>query len=178
MAVRREPKRSGRRTADTSGLADSKLIGRVRAIALGLPETLERSVHGTPGFYVRKKLFVWVLGDGESIAVWMDLAERETRVASQPETFVVTPHYEKHPMVLVRLHKATPPVLEQVIAARGVFERPRRSRQGTPTTFGSRRAIASSSGPPSSPSAVPSPPRRRPPCASRSPRCSRPCPSP
>jgi hypothetical protein len=103
----------------------SKRLALVRSIALALPETTERSVHGTPGFYVGPKLFVWTLRDGASLALWMDFAERATRVASEPDVFAVTPHYEKHPMVVVRLAKAKRAVLEQVIAGSWQARAPR-----------------------------------------------------
>jgi hypothetical protein len=75
----------------------------LRALALGLPATEERSVHGTPGFYVGKKLFAWVLKDKGSLVVWIAPEARRAALASAPRIFSITPHYEPHPMVIVEL---------------------------------------------------------------------------
>jgi hypothetical protein len=75
----------------------------VRALALALPDTTERPCYGTPGFYVKKKLFARLLPDGKTLAVRVDLAEREALLEVAPEVFFVTPHYQGWPMVLVRL---------------------------------------------------------------------------
>jgi len=77
----------------------------VRAIALGLPETSEKPCHGTPGFYVKKKLFARMLPDGKTLALKVDLGEREGLLAAAPDVFYLTPHYEGWPMVLVRLDR-------------------------------------------------------------------------
>jgi hypothetical protein len=53
--------------------------------------------------------------DGESIALKIDLGEREALVAMQPETFVVTPHYENHPWVIVRLASVDPEELRELL---------------------------------------------------------------
>jgi hypothetical protein len=75
----------------------------VRTLALGLPETREKPCYGTPGFYVKKKLFARLLPDGRTLAVRVDLEEREALLAAAPEIFFVTPHYQGWPMVLIRL---------------------------------------------------------------------------
>ncbi len=90
-------------------------LDQVRRLALGLPETSEKPCFGTPGFYVRKKLFARIKEDGVSIVVKVDPGERRALVQEQPETFVVTPHYEKYAMVIVRLEHADPDELEELI---------------------------------------------------------------
>ena len=77
----------------------------VRALALALPETSERPCYGTPGFYVKKKLFARLLPDPKVLAVRCDLGEREALLEVAPEVFFLTPHYEGWPMVLIRLPK-------------------------------------------------------------------------
>ncbi|HTO54130.1 MAG TPA: MmcQ/YjbR family DNA-binding protein [Myxococcota bacterium] len=77
----------------------------VRTLALGLPETSEKPCYGTPGFYVRKKLFARILPDPRILAVRVDLEEREALLSVAPEVFFVTPHYQGWPMVLIRLPK-------------------------------------------------------------------------
>ena len=75
----------------------------VRELALALPETIERSSYGTPGFRVGDRLFARLHQDGESLVVWVDMDEREMLAQTEPEKFFWTPHYEKHPMLQVRL---------------------------------------------------------------------------
>jgi hypothetical protein len=75
----------------------------VRALALALPETSEKPCHGTPGFYVKGKLFARLLPDGRTLALRVEPNEREALLAAVPDVFFVTPHYEGWPMVLIRL---------------------------------------------------------------------------
>ena len=75
----------------------------VRELALALPETIERSSYGTPGFRVGDRLFARLHQDGESLVVWVDMDEREMLAQTEPEKFFWTPHYDRHPMLQVRL---------------------------------------------------------------------------
>lgn len=77
----------------------------VRALALKLPETSEKPCYGTPAFYVKKKLFARMLSDGKTLAVRIDMNEREGLLAAAPDVFYLTPHYQGWPMVLVRLDR-------------------------------------------------------------------------
>jgi hypothetical protein len=90
-------------------------LAEVRELALALPEAHERPSYGTPGFRVRDKLFARMLEDGESLAVKVTFDQREVMVASAPETFVVTPHYQAYPMVVVRLGHIDRGLLREVL---------------------------------------------------------------
>lgn len=75
----------------------------VRRIALSLPATTEKPSYGTPGFRVKDKLFARVREEGDVLVVWCwDLGEKEALIASEPDKFFTTPHYDGHPTVLVR----------------------------------------------------------------------------
>jgi hypothetical protein len=75
----------------------------VRAIALSLPETEERSSYGTPGFRVKDRLFARIREEGV-LVVWVaDEGEKEFLLRADPETFFTIPHYDGHASVLVRL---------------------------------------------------------------------------
>jgi hypothetical protein len=76
-----------------------------RAAALALPETTERPCYGTPGFYVRGKLFarVWDGEDGVLVVRVADLETKELLLSAQPPICFTTPHYDGHPHVLLRL---------------------------------------------------------------------------
>jgi hypothetical protein len=76
----------------------------VRRAALALPHTTEKPSYGTPGFRVRDRLFARIRPEGDSVVVWCaDLAEKDGLLASEPEKFFTTPHYDGHPTVLVRM---------------------------------------------------------------------------
>lgn len=73
------------------------VLGRLREICLGFPETSERLSHGAPTFFVRqKRAFVMVLtdhhGDGR-FALWCAAPDGMQRmlVEADPERFFVPP---------------------------------------------------------------------------------------
>lgn len=77
----------------------------VRRMALALPETEERTAWGTPAYYVRKKIFARHHEDDEHLAIKVDPSERAAIVASDGETFLVTPHYQNYPWMLVTVDR-------------------------------------------------------------------------
>ncbi len=85
----------------------------VRRLALALPETSEKPCHGTPAWYVKKKLFARLLPDGKTLAVRVELEEREALLSLAADVFFLTPHYEGWPMVLIRLPKIDEADLEE-----------------------------------------------------------------
>ena len=77
----------------------------VRRIALALPETIEKPWYGSPGFRVKDKGFLRIRSEAEGgLVVFVgDLGEKEALLASEPDTFFTTPHYDGYPTVLVNL---------------------------------------------------------------------------
>ena len=77
----------------------------VRRIALDLPETIEKPWFGTPGFRVKDKGFLRLRTEAEGwlVAFVEDLGEKEALLASDPDKFFTTPHYDGYPAVLVNL---------------------------------------------------------------------------
>ena len=75
----------------------------VRRLALALPHTTEKPSYGQPGFRVRDRLFARIREEGDVLVLWVDdLGEKEAMIASDPDRFFTTPHYDGHPTVLVR----------------------------------------------------------------------------
>jgi hypothetical protein len=75
----------------------------VRRVALSLPATSEKPSYGTPGFRVKDKLFARIREEGDVLLVWVsDLGEKAALIASEPDKFFTTPHYDGHDTVLVR----------------------------------------------------------------------------
>ena len=77
----------------------------VRRIALSLPETIEKPWYNTPGFRVKDKGFLRIRSEAEGglLVFVADLGEKEALLASDPDKFFTTPHYDGHPSVLVNL---------------------------------------------------------------------------
>ena len=96
----------------TSARERERILGRIRRISLGLPETSERPSHGAPTFFVRgKRPFVMVLtnhhGDGR-FAIWCAAADGMQRmlVDADPERFFVPPYVGHRGWVGVRLDRS------------------------------------------------------------------------
>jgi hypothetical protein len=101
----------------------------VRRIALALPETTERPSYGTPAFRVKDRPFARLHQDGRSLVVWCaHLAEKESLIDSDPEVFFTTPHYDGHPLVLVRMSAIGPEQLEALLADAWYVRAPARVR--------------------------------------------------
>jgi hypothetical protein len=89
----------------------------VRRIALSLPEVTEKSSYNTPGFRVKDKLFLRIRAEAEGglVAFVADLDEKEALLASDPNVFFTTPHYDGYPTVLVHLDAVELDELQEVI---------------------------------------------------------------
>lgn len=75
----------------------------VRRLALALPETSEKPSYGMPGFRVQDKLFARIREEGDVLAIYCaDEGEKHGLIASEPDKFFTTKHYDGSPMVLVR----------------------------------------------------------------------------
>jgi len=84
------------------------LIARVREIALALPNTSEKLSHGTPAFFVRKKMFATIdnnhHGSGH-VAVWCNAPPgvQEELVAADAKHFFRPPYVGPSGWLGVRL---------------------------------------------------------------------------
>jgi hypothetical protein len=52
-----------------------------------------------------------------TLVVRADVDERELWLADAPDTYYLTNHYRRHPVVLVRLKRVTPAVLRELLAS-------------------------------------------------------------
>ncbi len=99
----------------------------VRELALALPETTERPSYGTPGFRVKDRLFARLRDENEALVLWCEnLDEKEFLIGAEPDKFFTTPHYDGHPMVLVRLAAVDREELGELLAASWRLRAPRR----------------------------------------------------
>jgi hypothetical protein len=78
----------------------------VRRIAGALPGAYEQaSYDGQPSWRTKPRMFTWIRSDPAALVVWVGSVEdKEALIASEPEKFFTTPHYDGHPTVLVRFN--------------------------------------------------------------------------
>lgn len=77
----------------------------VRRIAMELPGAYEQpSYGGRPSWRTEPRIFAWIPDDPYGLVVWVEsLTAKETVLASDPEKFFTTSHYNGYPVVLVDL---------------------------------------------------------------------------
>ena len=75
----------------------------VRSVVRSLPATSEKPSYGTPGFRVKDRLFARIREEDDVLVVWCaDESEKHALIESEPDKFFTLPHYDGHPIVLVR----------------------------------------------------------------------------
>jgi hypothetical protein len=75
----------------------------IRRVALSLPATTEKPSYGMPAWRVKDKGFARIREEGDVLVLRLgDLGEKEALLASEPDKFFTTPHYDGYAMVLVR----------------------------------------------------------------------------
>lgn len=99
----------------------------VRRISLSLPETVEKPYERVPGFRVKGKLFARIREKPYALVVGcQDIEEKEVLIASEPEKFFQTPHYEGYPAVLVRLEAIDVEELRELLTDAWLLSAPAR----------------------------------------------------
>ncbi|HLJ50908.1 MAG TPA: MmcQ/YjbR family DNA-binding protein [Bryobacteraceae bacterium] len=113
----------------------------VRKLGLGLPDVEEGTAHGSPALKVRGKLLACLAvnksAEPGTLAVRIDLEQRDGLLAEAPDTYYLTDHYRNYPIVLVRLSRIEIGQLKDLLSASWRFvtatkAKPRRtSRRGS-----------------------------------------------
>jgi len=88
---------------------------QIRAVALGLPGTVEARVRGTRSFTVRGKLFMRLMEDGQTLLLRTDPYERDHLLSTAPAVFTVTEQIRDHPWVFANLAAADPDQLRGLV---------------------------------------------------------------
>jgi hypothetical protein len=104
-----------RRRRTPARVAKPVTFERVRELALALPGAEQGTSYGTAAFRVRGKLFARMHQDGESVVIRIDYGERQLRMETDPQTFFITDHYLRYPMMLVRLATVYDDDLEELL---------------------------------------------------------------
>jgi hypothetical protein len=113
----------------------------VRRIALALPETSERLSWGAPSWRVSGKMFAWerplrgpdleALGDrapaDSPLGVRVpDLGAKDALVADESGVYFTTPHFDGHPVVLVRVDEIEVGELDELLTEAWLCRAPKR----------------------------------------------------
>jgi hypothetical protein len=80
-----------------------------------LPGATEGMSHGTPAFYVNKKILARLWENGEVLV--LHTGERDRWIQAEPETFFITDHYRNYPYMLVNLPQIEPENLKELLTA-------------------------------------------------------------
>jgi hypothetical protein len=113
----------------------------VRRLALAMPEATEGTSYGLTAWKVNGKGFVWErplrkkdledLGDaapqGPILGAHVEhIGIKEALLASDPDVFFTTPHFDGYPAALVRLERISLPALEELIVEAWLARAPKR----------------------------------------------------
>jgi len=113
----------------------------VRRIALSLPDSAERFVHGSQAWHVHNKGFVWErpLRKADLLALGVaaptgpilgarvaHLVAKEALIANAPDIYFTTPHFEGYAAVLVRLARIPLDELQELIVEAWLTRAPKR----------------------------------------------------
>jgi hypothetical protein len=93
----------------------------VRVLAHEFPDLQESTMYGSPALKLGKRLVVCVAihrsAESGSLVVRTDFEQRAALLAEDPETFYITDHYVRHPVVLVRMSRLKQDQLRELLAA-------------------------------------------------------------
>ena len=107
---------------------------------MGMPESVERGVHGQMAWRVRDKLFVWErplrtkeaeeLGedapDGPILAARVEhVGAKEALLADDPNIYFTTSHFNGYPAILVRLDRVGIEELQEIVTEAWLARAPR-----------------------------------------------------
>ena len=99
--------------------ASTASFDTVRKIGLELPGVEESTMYGAPALKVHGALLACVPShrstEPGSVVLRVDFADRAALLAEAPEIYYITDHYLNYPAVLVRLSRATPEVLRDLL---------------------------------------------------------------
>jgi hypothetical protein len=100
-------------------------LDTVRELALALPEVEEASPWGARGFKARGKLMacqaIHSSAEPDTLMVRIDRNLRDELLASEPNVYYLTPHYEPYPSVLVRLARTNRNALKKLLGTSWLF---------------------------------------------------------
>jgi hypothetical protein len=104
------------------GMAKAKVTwDTVRKIGLTLPEVEDSTAYGSPALKVRGTLLACIAvnksAEPGTLAMRMDLDQRNALIAEAPDKYYLTDHYAPYPSVLVRLSRVGTEELRDLLGA-------------------------------------------------------------
>ncbi|MEJ7630750.1 MAG: MmcQ/YjbR family DNA-binding protein [Nocardioidaceae bacterium] len=89
----------------------------LRRLALALPAAYEQPSHGgAPSFRTKPRAFAYVREElGAAVLYVPSEEDKHALIASDPEVFFTTPHYDGYAIVLVRLEAVAPGELAELV---------------------------------------------------------------
>lgn len=94
-------------------------------IALAMPEVVDASSARGVAFKVQGRLLACTAihssAEEGTLAVPIDTHLRASLLATEPDVYYLTPHYESYPMVLVRLARIRRPALRKLLETAWLF---------------------------------------------------------
>jgi len=91
-----------------------------------LPEVEQGTWFRTAALQVRGKSFVRPKEGGEHAVVYVDFIERGALNEEDPQTFVVTPHYQDYPAMMVNLERVNHMQLRELLIESWRYKAPKR----------------------------------------------------
>jgi len=93
----------------------------VRAIGLRLPGVEEGTMYGAPALKLGKKWIACIAShkseEPGTLVVWTSFEQRDALIDEAPDTYYVKEHYQPYPVVLIRLSKASPDAMGDLLGA-------------------------------------------------------------
>lgn len=93
----------------------------VRALSREFADLEESTMYGSPALKLGKRLVACLAihrsAEPGSLAIRTDFEQRAALLIDDPETYYVTDHYAKHPIVLVRLARLQHDQIRDLLAA-------------------------------------------------------------
>jgi hypothetical protein len=112
-------------TANTTTKRRGTSWASVCRMALQLPGVTEGTSYGTPALHAKERFLARLKEDGQTMAIRMQFADRAVLLELDPDVFYLTDHYRPYEAVLVRLQKAPPRLVRQVLRQAWCFQAPR-----------------------------------------------------
>lgn len=113
-------------------MSNRSVFNRVERLGLELADVELGTSYGAPALKVCGRMFACIpthrSAEDGSLAVRMSLVERDLRMHDRPDIYYLKPHYEPHPVVLVRLAKLSDEKLTELLETGWEFERGKQKR--------------------------------------------------
>jgi hypothetical protein len=110
-------------------MARAMTFAKVCELGLALPGVERGSIYGTPALKVAGELVTCMAihrsAEPGTLAVRVEIADRDELIAADPGTYYLTDHYVNYPVVLVRLSRIHADALKDLLRQSWAFAKRR-----------------------------------------------------